>query len=120
MVRRKKKSDVIDTAKNRLAGMKSISEKLDLGHGCTTAAVEARLKEARSSLENYNNLLAKVAAAGNEFERAEQALSDISKNILMGAAMKYSLDSDEYEMVGGVRLSDRKRSRRKTAEPALV
>ncbi|KPQ35355.1 MAG: hypothetical protein HLUCCA11_10360 [Phormidesmis priestleyi Ana] len=120
MVRRKKKSEVIDTAKSRLAGMKSISEKLDLGNGCTTAAVEARLKEAHEKLENYNSLLAQVAAAGNEFERAERALSNISKNILMGAAMKFDLDSDEYEMVGGVKLSDRKRARRKTEELVAV
>ena len=40
MPRQKKKSAVLAQAEQRLRGMKDISEQLDLGGGCTTAAVE--------------------------------------------------------------------------------
>ncbi|MGD1864157.1 MAG: hypothetical protein ACFB0D_06345 [Phormidesmis sp.] len=120
MVRAKKKSEIITQARSRLAGMKSINEKLDLGNGCSTATVEAKLKETLNQLEDYNKLKSQTAAAGNEFERLEKELARLSKQILLGAAMKFDHDSDEYEMVGGVRMSDRKRSRPKSATPAMA
>lgn len=120
MVRTKKKSEVITQAQSRLAGMKSISEKLDLGNGCSTTTVEAKIKEALNQLETYNKTKAKAAAEGNEFERIEKELARLSKQILLGAAMKFDHDSDEYEMVGGVRMSDRKRSRPKSATPEMA
>ena len=112
MVRPKEKSEVIAQAQRRLAGMKSISDKLDLGNGCSIATVETKLNDARKKLEAYNTLLSKASAAANEFERAEKELSGLSKKILLGVAMKFDRESDEYEMVGGVRPSERKRSRR--------
>ena len=120
MVRSKKKSETIDRARSRLAGMKSIHEKLDLGHGCSTATVEAKLNEAVKALEVLNKLKAQTSEAGNEFERIEKELGRLSKQILLGAAMKYDQDSNEYEMVGGVKLSDRKRSKAKSAMPAMA
>ena len=56
MVRARKKSEVIDQARVRLAGMKSINEKLDLGNGCSTVTVEAKLNEALKALEVLNKL----------------------------------------------------------------
>lgn len=120
MVRAKKKSETIDQVRTRLAGMKSINEKLDLGHGCSTATVEAKLKEAIAALETLNKLKAQTSEAGNEFERIEKELGHLSKQILLGAAMKYTQDSNEYEMVGGVKLSDRKRSKAKPAMAAVA
>ncbi len=44
-----------------------------------------------------------------EFEKTEKELSRPSKQILLGAAMKFDNDSKEYEMIGGMRTSDRRR-----------
>ena len=120
MVRTRNHSDIITQARSRLAGMKSINEKLDLGSGCSTATVESKLNEAVKKLENYNKLKSKAAAAATEFEKTEKELARLSGQILLGAAMKYNKDSAEYEMVGGVRTSDRKRSRTKSAPPAVA
>lgn len=120
MVRAKKKSEIIDQTRTRLAGMKSINEKLDLGHGCSTTTVEAKLNEAVKALEALNKLKAQTAEAGNDFENLEKELARLSKQILLGAAMKYDHDSNEYEMVGGVRMSDRKRSKAKLATPVIA
>ncbi|PZO56429.1 MAG: hypothetical protein DCF15_08710 [Phormidesmis priestleyi] len=98
--------------------MKSVSDKLDLGSGCSIATVEAKIKEALVKLENYNKLKFQTAAAMTEFEQIEKELARLSKQILLGAAMKYDNDSKEYEMVGGVRTSDRRRSRPQIETPA--
>jgi hypothetical protein len=68
----------------------------------------------------YHSLLASADAASNELERAEQELAVLSKKVLKGIAVKFDEDSDQYEMVGGTRLSDRKRSRRTPSTPALA
>ena len=71
MPRPKKKSAVLNTAEIRLSGMKTIDPKLDLGGGCTTTAIEAKVRDVRKSLEEYNNLLTSVDLAANNLERAE-------------------------------------------------
>lgn len=40
-------------------------------------------------------------------------IRDYSERILLGVAMKYGKNSDEYEMAGGIRKSERKRPVRK-------
>jgi hypothetical protein len=47
----------------------------------------------------------------NKLEAAEDALNDLSERMLAGVGVKFTRDSDEYEEAGGVRKSDRKRSR---------
>ena len=113
MVRHRNKSDVILQAQRRLAGMKSISLKLDLGSGCSTGTVETKLNEVRENLERHNALVSKAAAASTEFDQAEKELAALSSKIFLGAALKYSKDSKEYEMVGGTRTNERRKARRK-------
>ncbi|MGB3296664.1 MAG: hypothetical protein WBA76_00235 [Phormidesmis sp.] len=120
MVRPKKKSEVMLQAQSRLAGMKSISVKLDLGGGCSTMTVEAKLNEARQKLEAYNTLLLQAASAANEYQRVEKELADLSRKILIGVAMKYNHESNEYEMVGGTRPSERKRARKSATATATA
>ena len=103
---------MLTQAQTRLAGMKSINAKLDLGHGCSTASIESKLTEARKKLEIYNTLLAKATAAASDFKAVEDELAGISRKVLPGIAMRYEKESKEYEAVGGVRPSERKRPRR--------
>jgi hypothetical protein len=111
--RQKRKSAVLIQAEQRLLGMKNISPNLDLGGGCTTTAVENKVKEARDQLNAYHSLLANADAACNEFERIEKELALLSKKVLKGVAVIFNEDSDQYQMVGGTRPSDRKRRTRK-------
>ena len=53
-------------------------------------------------------------------EGAEKELSGLSKKILLGVAMRYEKESSEYEMVGGVKPSERKRGRRSVVEPVWL
>jgi hypothetical protein len=111
-MRPKKKSEILPKAEKRLAGMKSINAYLDLGNGCSILTIETQIDDVRQKLETYNTLLSKVDAAAYDFEQAEKELSSLSQKVLMGVAMKYNKESNEYEMVGGIRPSERRRSRR--------
>ena len=51
---------------------------------------------------NWYNML-------NDVIKTELALKDLSERILMGVGSKYGSKSDEYEMAGGVRKSERKK-----------
>ena len=114
MARPKKTSAPLKTAERRLSDMKLINPKLDLGGGCTTTAIDAKAKDVRKKLEDYNALLTSADAAANELERAEKALTYLSNKVLPGIATRYDKESDQYEMVGGVKPSDRKRSKRQS------
>lgn len=120
MVRPKKKSTVLPLAEKRVSGMKSIDAKLNLGGGCSVEAIELQLVEVRQKLEAYNTLLSRVDAAANDFQKAEKLLSGLMQKVLLGVAMTYDKESNEYEMVGGVRPSERRRSPRQTAKPTAV
>jgi hypothetical protein len=120
MTRPKKKSVILPVVAKRLAGMKSINPRLDLGTGCSVANIEAQIVDVRQKLEDYHALLSKVDAAANDLDNAEKLLVSLSNKILLGVAWKYGKESNEYEMVGGVRPSDRKRPRRQAAEPAAI
>jgi hypothetical protein len=120
MSRQKRKSTVLIQAEQRLLGMKNIHPNLDLGGGCTTDAIESKVNDVRQKLQTYHSLLVSTDAASNELERAEQELAALSKKVLKGIAVKFDEDSDQYEMVGGTRMSDRKRSRRNSSAPAIA
>lgn len=118
MARPKKNSAILQTAERRLSGMKAIDPKLDLGGGCSTNNIDAKAKDVRKKLDEYNTLLAQVDAAANRLERAEKDLNRLSVKVLPGVATRYDKESDQYEMVGGVRPSERKRAKRKSEQPA--
>ena len=115
MSRQKRNSSILQLAERRLTGMKIINPKLDLGGGCTTSAVEAKVKEVKNKLENYNIQLSNADTAANELERAEKELNRLSNKVLPGVATRFDKESDEYEIVGGVKPSERRRPRRQSA-----
>lgn len=118
MSRRKKTSLlVIDTASTHSAGMQSIDPPLDLGNGLSLTALRKALTGAQAKLSAYNTLLSQVDEAYNGFKTAEQTLRDLNERMLAGIAAKYVRDSDQYEMAGGKRKSERRRPLRKVATP---
>ena len=113
MPRIKRSSDIIDKASGRLAGLKSINPNLDLGKGITTDAFHAIIETARQKVDVYNTTLSRLDADRNAMIEAEKAVSTFSEKTLIGVAFEYGKDSPEYGMAGGIRKSQRKRSKRK-------
>jgi uncharacterized protein YciW len=118
MARMKKQSSPkIDQAATRAAGLKSIDATLDLGNGMTLTAYQAAITDAQGKLAAYNTKLSEVDEAQNAFSVAEKNIADLSERMLAGTAARYGKNSDQYEMAGGTRKSERKR---RAAKPAVV
>ena len=77
------------------------------------------MNKVRTQLDTYNTLLSKVDEALNTLITSEQELASMSESMLMSVAIKYGKTSNEYEMAGGRRRSERRRSRG-TAQPVAA
>lgn len=121
MGRVKRTSKILDKANVRAAGLRSIGTH-DFGNGLTSASYDQAIADARTQLDDYNQTLSALDEKANLLGATEKTLQDYSERVLAGVAARYGKDSNEYEKVGGVRKSERKRapSRKatKTTAPA--
>jgi hypothetical protein len=111
---KKSPTTVMVEATNRLAGLKSVEENLDFGNGLTNTAFNILINDTYDTLEQYNTLLSQVDQKSNDFDVLEKKLKDMHERMLLGVAVKYGKDSDEYEMAGGTRKSERKKPIKRT------
>ncbi|MEH2445927.1 MAG: hypothetical protein V7K18_09125 [Nostoc sp.] len=94
----------------RLASIKSISPTLDLGDKLTVIDYTNKIESLRQSLEAYNTTLSTIDVLLTQITENERDLADYSEKILLGVAYKFGKNSHEYQMAGGTRKSDRKRT----------
>ena len=109
MARQRRKSTILEIARQRLAGLKEITPKPDFGAVLTLEAYEAEVNTFRDFHDSYNGDLAALDDKTNELEDREQRLADFSQRILAAVKGLYGPDSSEFEQVGGLRRRDRKR-----------
>ena len=112
---RKRKSipKEVQAAQQRVNGMISVDERLDFGNGISVESMRAAIKTATEAISDYNTLVATLDEKSNLIETGIKRLRDLTTRTLAGAEFKYGTDSNEYEQIGGTRLSDRKRAPRK-------
>jgi hypothetical protein len=110
MVRRKRTSKAIEQANQRLNGMKTIDPKLDLGGGLTVEALEKAIESAQTKLDSYNLKLSEVDDGRLSLEADEKVLDGLNGRVLAGTGAVYGRNSKQYELVGGIPPSERKRS----------
>ena len=119
MARKKRASQVLEAAHQRLAGLNSITPPLDFGPNLTLAAYTTQINAFSTRLNNYNQMLASLDELQNLVDAEEASLRESNKRMLAAAEAHYGPDSNQYEQAGGTRVSDRKRPTRKTpASPA--
>ena len=109
MARLKRSSVVLETARQKLAGLKQISPAPTFGSGLTIEALEAEIEGFMSDQDAYNGDLAALDERNTLLDAREQRLADLSQRILAAVRAQYGPDSTELELAGGVRRSDRKR-----------
>ncbi len=112
MARAKRKSSVLETARQRLAGLKKTTNS-DFGTGMNPADYGGDVDALTAKLDDYNGLLAAIDEAQNELQAMESALRDKNARILSAVEARFGSDSNEYEMVGGTRRSERKKPSKK-------
>jgi hypothetical protein len=117
MARSKRTSANLESGRQRLAGLKSITPLPDYGASLKLTDYEADIKAMSDKIDSHNQLLSDLDQSQNELEVMEKAFGE--KNVRMLAATKaqYGPDSTEYEQVGGTRRSDRKRPVSKKPKP---
>lgn len=121
MSRRKKSASItLEKAQTRLAALKSIDVGLDLGNGLTVKAYGQLIDDARQRLEAYNTALSVVDQSSNAVEDAEKVIAEWTERMLIAVAYQYGKNSDEYQMAGGTRRSDRKRPKRRGVQNLAV
>lgn len=104
----------IQTAQQRLDGMKSISPTLDLGEGVSVATFETAINLPVGLIAQYNSILSQADDLLNQINDATTAMNDMSSRVLNGGKFKFGANSSEYEMLGGTRKSERKKPLRKS------
>jgi hypothetical protein len=109
MARAKRTSSVLETARQRLAGLKSITPPPDFGTGLALAGYETDIKNLSDKLDDYNEKLSTLDQLQNDLESSEADLRVKNTRILSAAEAQFGPDSSEYEQAGGTRRSDRKR-----------
>jgi len=110
MARAKRTSSVLETARQRMAGLKSITPPPVFADGLTLAEYETDIKNLSDKLEDYNEKLSALDQLLNDLEADEAALREKNARILSATKAQFGPDSSEYEQAGGTRSSDRKRT----------
>jgi hypothetical protein len=108
MPKKKQISRTLLKSEVRLASLKAISPELDLGANLTLADYSALINELRQTIGIYNTTLSTIENLQTRIKTLESTLGDLSEKMLVGVAHVYGKDSEEYEMAGGVRKSNRK------------
>lgn len=110
MARAKRTSTALQKAERRASGMGSIATNLDLGNGMTLTSFWADIDDMRDRQKKYNEILSTVDQLYNEMIDAEKALAEKSERMLNAVAVVYGRKSSEYEMAGGKRRAERRRT----------
>ena len=113
---RRKLARVLDLEKGttRLAAVKSIDAALDLGNNINVTVYETELNLLRTKLNTYNTTLSTIDDLHNACLAQIDVVKDLNERILTGVATKYGKNSTQYEMAGGKKKSERKKSAKKT------
>jgi len=114
IARIKRKSAVLEAARKRLAGLKAIDPKPNFGTNLPEETYTAKITSLSNRLDGYNTMLSEVDEAQNELDREENETNDLNRRFLSAGEAQYGPDSNEYEMLGGTRTSDRKKPGKKS------
>ena len=113
MSRKRRTSQVLENARQRLAGLKQIDPEPNFGGDLTVAAFTAKVNGFTGNLGTYNEHLAAIDDEQNAIDAEEEELREWNRRWLSAIEAKHGPDSSEYELVGGTRTSDRKKPKPK-------
>ncbi len=114
--RKVKESLPVTNAKKRRDGMKVIDEARetpveygDATKPCNTALLSTKIAAYDADQSVLNQMLADADTVSNRIKNEEKEIKSLYKRALSGAVSKFGEDSDEVEMMGGTRSSERKK-----------
>jgi hypothetical protein len=98
MARPKRSSTILEAARQRLSGLKSITPKPDFGPALSLEGYEQEINAYGAKLDKYNEALSTLDGLQNDLDAAETGLNDKNKRMLSAVGALYGTDSDEYEV----------------------
>lgn len=113
MSRPKRSSAVLEAARQRLAGIKSITPPPTLGPNLNLDNFEQDILNFDTNLNKYNETIALLDQMRNDINAEEKQLRVTSRRVLAAIEAQYGPDSNQYGAGGGTRTSDRKQPARK-------
>ncbi|MFN6530469.1 hypothetical protein [Nostoc sp. ChiSLP03a] len=114
MTRKKRTSLVLKKAEFRVAGLKAVDPNINFDDTYNLQNLTQLIKQFHNMLDNYNAAIAMIDSSKKKLDEMEKTLSHISDKMLAGVGFKYGKNSNEYELSGGVRDSERIRKSRLT------
>ena len=118
MARLRRTSPVLESARQRLAGLKSINPAPNFGAALTLGAYETAITDFGGKLDSYNQQVAALDDLQNGLQADEDKLRDMNKRMLSAVEAHYGPDSSQYESAGGTRVSERKKPARSSGTPS--
>ncbi|MEH2194902.1 MAG: hypothetical protein V7K98_19980 [Nostoc sp.] len=114
MPRTKRSSRILEKAEFRVAGLKAIDPNINFNDTYNLQNLSQLIENFHNTLDNYNAAIAMIDSSRKKLDEMEKNLSQVSDKMLMGVGFKYGKNSNEYELAGGVRDSERIRKSRLT------
>ncbi|MFN6463450.1 MAG: hypothetical protein RMZ41_016770 [Nostoc sp. DedVER02] len=114
MARRKRSSRILEKAEFRVAGLKAIDPKINFDDTHNLQNLTQLIDNFHNLLDEYNAAIAMIDSSRNKLDEMEKTLSQVSDKMLTWVSCKYGKNSNEYELAGGVRDSERVRKSRLT------
>ncbi|MBD2612652.1 MAG: hypothetical protein RMY62_030885 [Nostoc sp. ZfuVER08] len=114
MTRRKRSSRILEKAEFRVAGLKAIDPNINFDDTYNLQNLNQLINNFHNMLDEYNAAIAMIDSSRKKLDEMEKTLSHVSDKMLMGVGFKYGKNSNEYELAGGVRDSERIRKSRLT------
>src|SRR4030095_6278735 len=106
MARQKRTSQVLETARQRLAGLKAITPPAVLGGNLTVEGFETEIEAYSARRDGYNSKVADLDGETNALADHDERMNHLSQRILAAVKAHYGPDSSELEQLGAVRMSD--------------
>nr|WP_267871595.1 hypothetical protein [Nostoc sp. CHAB 5715] len=94
--------------------MKAIDPNINFNDTYNLQNLTQLIDNFHNMLDDYNAAIAMIDSSRKKLDEMEKNLSQVSDKMLMGVGFKYGKNSDEYELAGGVRDSERIRKSRLT------
>ncbi|BBD63955.1 hypothetical protein NIES4072_23890 [Nostoc commune NIES-4072] len=114
MTRRKRSSRILEKAEFRVAGLKAINPNINFDDTHNLQNLTQLIDNFHTVLDDYNAAIAMIDSSRNKLDEMEKTLSQVSDKMLTWVGCKYGKNSNEYELAGGVRDSERIRKSRLT------
>lgn len=114
MTRKKHRSRILQKAEFRVAGLKAIDPNITFNDTCNLQNLTQLIEQFYNMLDDYNAAIAVIDSSRTKLEEMEKTISNISDKMLVGVGFKYGKDSNEYQLAGGVKDSERIRKSRLT------